>query len=241
MRKKMADLKPKLDELNKKYANNQEKLAQEQVKLYKNVGYNPLGCFTSFVPQILILSVLSRVIRAITSGNLDGIYPFVKNIFYNGEDVVINSKFIIWDLTKSYTNVGQSEGYFSRVAIYYLILAILVGVVQFFMNKLVNVLQNPDNYMKKKEIEKTKKKSKNNEEFSPEEMQAKMTESTMMILPLSTSFMAASTYSVLSIYWIAQSFALLLQYFILDWDKSKKGVQNFTTIMKEKNKKEENL
>ncbi|KKP64515.1 MAG: Membrane protein insertase YidC 2, partial [candidate division WS6 bacterium GW2011_GWE1_34_7] len=40
MTKKMANLKPELEKLNKKYANNKEKLTQEQMKLYKKVGYN---------------------------------------------------------------------------------------------------------------------------------------------------------------------------------------------------------
>ena len=35
MSKKMASMKPQLDILQKKYANNKEKLAQEQMKLYK--------------------------------------------------------------------------------------------------------------------------------------------------------------------------------------------------------------
>ena len=35
MTKKMAALKPQLDALEKKYGNNKEKLAQEQMKLYQ--------------------------------------------------------------------------------------------------------------------------------------------------------------------------------------------------------------
>ena len=46
--KKMASLKPELEKLQKKYANNKEKLAEEQVKLYRKIGYNPLGCVGTF-------------------------------------------------------------------------------------------------------------------------------------------------------------------------------------------------
>ena len=57
MTKKMAALGPQLKELQKKYKNNPEKLSMEQLKLYRKVGYNPLGCLTSFLPQIF--SVIS--------------------------------------------------------------------------------------------------------------------------------------------------------------------------------------
>ena len=53
MTKQMAMLKPELDKLQKKYGNDKEKLAQEQIKLYKRIGYNPLGCFVTFIPQIM--------------------------------------------------------------------------------------------------------------------------------------------------------------------------------------------
>ena len=80
MTKKMSQMKPELEKLNKKYANNKEKLAQEQMKLYKKVGYNPLGCIGTFIPQIGILSALIGVIRHVTDSDLDGIYSFVRDI-----------------------------------------------------------------------------------------------------------------------------------------------------------------
>lgn len=233
MTKKLASLKPELEKLQKTYANNQEKLAQEQMKLYKKVGYNPLGCLTSFVPQIFILSVLNKAIRAISAGDLHGVYPFIQNLFFNGGEVTINPNFIIWDLTKSYTDIAGEYGNFAAISLYYLLLCILVGVSQYMMTKFRGVMQNPAL------VETTnKKKKKTNEPTSPEEMQAKMMNTFNFILPLSTVFIAISTASVLSVYWIAQSFSLLLQYFILDWDKTKKGMQNAVTILKNKRKKE---
>lgn len=55
-----------------------------------------------------------------------------------------------------------------------------------------------------------------------------------------TVFFAIKMPAYLSVYWIAQSLALVLQYMILDWDKSKKGVQNlFTQLKKKKDSKTE--
>ena len=47
---KMALIKPKLDNIQKKYANNKEKLNEEMMKLYQDEGYNPMsGCLPLFI------------------------------------------------------------------------------------------------------------------------------------------------------------------------------------------------
>ena len=59
---KMAVLKPKVDEIQKKYATNKEKLQQETMKVYQEAGYSPLsGC----LPTILQLVVLFGLINVI--------------------------------------------------------------------------------------------------------------------------------------------------------------------------------
>lgn len=51
----MKQLQPKLQELNKKYGGDKQKLAQEQMKLYTSAGVNPMsGC----LPQILQIVIL---------------------------------------------------------------------------------------------------------------------------------------------------------------------------------------
>jgi len=237
MTRKMSSLKPQLDELQKKYKNNKEKLSQEQIKLYKKSGYNPLGCLVTFVPQLLIFSVLNQVIRRVTSGNLEGIYPFVRDWFFQGTDITVNTNFIIWDLTKSYSQISGEFGKFATVSLLYLLLCFLVGLSRYLMSKFRIVMQDPLVAVNSG-TDKKKGKKKNMEEMSPEEMQKKMMNSFTFLLPLSTVFIAISTPAALSVYWIVQSFMLLLQYFILDWDKTRKGVQNVVTIVKEKRKKE---
>lgn len=233
MTKKMSTLQPQLKELQKKYKNNPQKLSQEQMKLYKKVGYNPLGCLVTFVPQLLILSVLIQVIRNVTNGSLDGIYPFVSNWINNGGEIVINTRFLVWDLTRSYNDVAAEFGRFAAVSLFYLLLSLLVGFSQYLMSKFTQVMQDPINVP----VEEKKSTKKKDEPISPEEMQKKMTKSFMLILPLSTVFIAISAPSALSLYWVIQSFMLVLQYVFLDWDKTKKGVQNLITIYRGKQKK----
>lgn len=226
MTRKMSGLKPQLDELQKKYKNNPEKLSQEQIKLYKKVGYNPLGCLFTFIPQILVLSVLIQVIRNVTSNDLNGVYDFVRNWISGGGDIIVNTKFIFWDLTRSYNEISEEFGRFSSMGLAYLVLSLFVGFSQFIMSKFTQIMQNPN----AKKENKSKKKGK--EDMSPEEMQQNMTKSFMLILPFTTVFIAISAPSALSLYWIVQSFMLVIQYLILDWDKGKEGVQNLITAIK---------
>ena len=227
MTKKMATLKPELDKLKKKYANNPEQLSKEQMKLYKKVGYNPLGCLGTLIPQLIILSVLIGVIRAITNNNTEGIYEFILNWVSKGTgEFAINQNFLGLNLTHTYSDLSGEFGRFSMQAIPYLILALVVGLIQFVTTKLTIVLQNPNATQSKK-----KKKSA---EPNMEGMQEGMTKSMMYMFPLMTIFISISAPAALGIYWIVQSFMLIAQYFILDFNQSKKGVQNLFTQLKSK-------
>jgi YidC/Oxa1 family membrane protein insertase len=219
MTKKMSSIKPQLEALQKKYKNNPEKLSQEQIKLYKTAGYNPLGCFITFLPQLIILSVLIQVIRNVTAGTLDGIYPFIETWLNNGASLTINTNFFFWDLTRSYNDLSEELGRFALPALAYLFLSLLVGVSQYFASKFTQTLQDP------MAATETKKKAKKGEP-SPEEMQKKMSKSFMYILPLTTIFITISAPAALSLYWAVQSFMLVIQYMLMDKEKTKKSLKN---------------
>lgn len=56
--KMMANLKPKLDALNKKYANNSQMLNQETMKLYKKENYNVFGSLGVMIVYMIITCVV---------------------------------------------------------------------------------------------------------------------------------------------------------------------------------------
>lgn len=75
---RMQALNPKLSKLRKQYANNQQKLAEEQQKLYAEEGVNPMGsCLPLIISMIILYGVLDVVYRPlshilrISSGVLD--------------------------------------------------------------------------------------------------------------------------------------------------------------------------
>jgi len=60
--KKMQDVQPQLAELQKKYAKDKQKLAEEQMKLYKQSGVNMAGCALTMVIQFPIWIALYQAI-----------------------------------------------------------------------------------------------------------------------------------------------------------------------------------
>ncbi len=219
MTKKMSDIKPRLDELQVKYKNNKELMAKEQMKLYKEFGYNPLGCVTTLVPQILILSAIYGVITAISKGFLDGLYGFVQDwVFGDAQPAIFNLNFLFWDLTKSF-NTFKNLTIIDPQRLPYLVLGIIVGSIQYVTTLFI---QNFQMYGKKKKKSNTDAK----EPMSQDEMQMQMSKSMITIFPVMTAYITLSQPSILGIYWIAQSVMSVVQYIIIDRKRS------FSTIKK---------
>lgn len=69
----MQEVQPKLKELQKKYKDDREKLAQAQMELYREHGINPLGGCLPMVVQLFVLFGLYSAIRQLSeSGVLNG-------------------------------------------------------------------------------------------------------------------------------------------------------------------------
>ena len=60
--KKMQEIQPRLKELQKKHGKDREKLSQEQMKLYKEAGVNPMGGCLPMLVQFPILHYGSGVV-----------------------------------------------------------------------------------------------------------------------------------------------------------------------------------
>lgn len=118
------ELQPKIQELQKKYGKDREKMAQEQMKLYQEAGVNPLsGC----LPLLIQMPVLFALYAALVA-----IGPtYFKNAnFFWIDDLGFpkTSDGTAWLLT------AFSEGDYLKL-ISYLILPILLVATQFIMQK----------------------------------------------------------------------------------------------------------
>lgn len=92
-------------DIQKKYAKDREKLAQEQMRIYKEKGINPFAsCLPTLIQFPIIIGLYQSIIRAMAATPLDmlklarTVYPF-----QNLENIIpLNSKFL-------WMNLGQPE------------------------------------------------------------------------------------------------------------------------------------
>ncbi|MEM5775369.1 MAG: YidC/Oxa1 family membrane protein insertase, partial [Anaerolineaceae bacterium] len=77
-----------------KYKNDREKLAQEQMKMYKEIGYNPLSsCLPTLIQFPIIIGLYQAVIRALASTPLAlrGRMRFLYKGFLDWKSTRLNS------------------------------------------------------------------------------------------------------------------------------------------------------
>lgn len=64
---RMASFRPKLDRINKMYANNKQKQQEETMKLYEEEGYNPMsGCLPSLIPMVIMFGLIDVIYKPLT-------------------------------------------------------------------------------------------------------------------------------------------------------------------------------
>jgi len=100
--KAMQALQPKIKELQKKYAKDQQKLGQETMKLYKEEGVNPLGCAFPMLIQFPIwIALYQSVIQALayTPENLLGLSKQLYSSEVIRSALPLNHHFLWLDLT----------------------------------------------------------------------------------------------------------------------------------------------
>jgi len=79
--RRMQELQPELEKLQKKYAKDKERLAQEQMKLYKENGANPMsGCLPLLIQMPIWFGLYRAIIFCIPSTPLD-VFQFSGHIY----------------------------------------------------------------------------------------------------------------------------------------------------------------
>lgn len=119
--------------IQKKYKDDREKLAQEQMKLYQEMGFNPFApCLPTLIQFPIIIGLYQSITRALAVTPLQ-LLDFQRHVYSNLIDaatlIPINSKFLWMDLS-------QPE----RVQIFGIgipILAILVVITTYLQSKLM--------------------------------------------------------------------------------------------------------
>jgi YidC/Oxa1 family membrane protein insertase len=132
--KAMQDLQSDKDwqAIQKKYAKDREKLAQEQMRVYREKGINPFGsCLPTLVQFPIIIALYQSIIRALASTPLDllNLSRSINTDILDAASLIpLNSKFL-------WMNLGQHES----VAVFGFALptlAIIVALTTYVQSKL---------------------------------------------------------------------------------------------------------
>ena len=100
--KKMSDLQPRLQELQRKYPKDRPRISQETMRLYKEAGINPLGCLGPIVVQFPIWIGLYQAIIQAMPPDPEGLisvsshlYPWLPLVH---QAIPVQSRFLWMDL-----------------------------------------------------------------------------------------------------------------------------------------------
>ncbi len=113
--RRMQQLQPRIKDLNEKYKDNPQVRGQEVMKLYKEMGVNPIGCLGPMVIQMPIFIGLFWTINNVLpftpeilaglSGKLYGWLPFLNTV------LPVDRLFLGMDLALAPTRAGSLLGY----------------------------------------------------------------------------------------------------------------------------------
>lgn len=112
--KASQDMQPKLAELQQKYKNDKDKLAQEQMKLYRESGVNPLGCVVPMLIQLPIWFGLYQSITAALPQNPVQLLNLAKNIYARFPilSTVLPASLIPLNPSFLWLNLGRPDPYY---------------------------------------------------------------------------------------------------------------------------------
>jgi YidC/Oxa1 family membrane protein insertase len=177
-------------EAQKKYKNDKEKLSQEQMKLYKELGVNPFAsCLPTLIQLPIIIGLYQAVIQALASTPFEvlkltnHIYPNLLNI---GALFPLNNRFLWMDLGK------PDLLNFPGIPFPIPILAVFVVITTYIQSKLTTPPP-----------------------ASPDDQSAQMSGMMTIYMPLLMGYMAFTLASGLSLYFVASNVIGIVQYAML--------------------------
>lgn len=182
--KKLAQLKPQLDELTRRHGADRQRLQQEQLKLYQQAGVNPAaGCLPALVQIPVFIALYNVFFQILGKANLEGvitninkeIYPFFSFLKVQA----LNLSFFGVDLA-----IKPSD--WQKMGIWLLIIPVITGFLQWVQTK-ISLPPQPT----------VKSSDKNDEDDFSKAMQTQ----TGVILPIMIGFFAYSFPLGLSLYW----------------------------------------
>ncbi len=235
--KKNVKLQEKIKVLQFKYKNDQEKLNQEMMNLYKEEKINPFsGCLSSIIQFILLISIFYMVRCPLTymkkvdsnalNNNIEQLkqaekitgaaYPeidIIREIDYLKEQNPENQELQQYEINMNFLGLDLSkipQQNLGDWTVY--IIPVLYILSTFVSMKLVTMMQSTNNTNKNKE-EEVKKEEKEEEEIDPMAQTNKMMSWMMPIMSVSISLVAPLG---LALYWLVNNLAMIAERLVLN-------------------------
>jgi len=190
--KKMQEIQPRLKELQQKYGKDREKLSQEQMKLYKEAGVNPMGgCLPMLVQFPIWIGLYQSIIQALGFQPLQllnlsqNIYGFMQQFLGIWSAVPLNRYFLGMDLALTPQQLGGLT----------YALPVLVAFTSWLQTKMTGTTAGGDGQA------------------------ASMNQSMTLMMPLMFGFFSLSFATGLSFYFIISNvIGIITQGFISGWE-----------------------
>ena len=200
----MQEIAPAMNEIKAKYGKDRERLTQEQMKLYKERGYNPaMGCLPLLLQMPLLFAMYAAFLFFVKNPPPTGaelgaaIWPFLPNPIGPAETFPLAAHWLPW--------MPDGLGHPDPLHI----LPILAGVSQLIASVMAQPAVQPKTV----------------------DPQQKMMQNMAYYFPLVTVFIAWSLPAGLAIYWVTTTvFGITQQYFVTGWGQLPRFVPALRTL-----------
>ena len=193
--KAMQELQPKIKALQEKYKDDKEKQTQETMKLYQEMGVNPLmGCLPMLIQFPIWIGLYRAILNLAEVGTLETPFLFLPSLACPGVSAELCGAAIGMAWPLDIANIGSTWPY--------LVLPALTIVSQLGVSRLMS----PTASTPKKEGE---------EEDPTQAMMKQMTN----IMPIMFGFFAIQFPSGLALYWVTNNILTFVQYWFINQQK----------------------
>lgn len=203
--KKMAELKPHLDELRQIHKDDKQAMAQAQMALYKEHGVNPAGgCLPALIQIPVFIALYQAVINIIPGarGNLE----HINSLLYS-EQLKLPSQI---DPNFFGLNLGVKPSEFTNFGPVLLLVPIVTALLTFIQSKMM--MPNPIRHHKDEPPNETKEKEKMEDTFAS--VQSQM----VYLMPIMIGYFAFSFPIGLAVYWnVYTILGIIQQHHLTGW------------------------
>lgn len=200
---KLSKIKPELDKITAQFKNDKQRLHQEQLKLYQQMGINPAaGCLPLLIQMPILIALYNLFSNLLNNGNLPKVIESINNAVYF-PFLKINSL----DLSFLGVNLAYKPSEWQKFGWWLLLVPVATAALQYWQTKMM-MPQSPTTNKKQQITEKGKEKKE-------DDMGAAMQKQMAIMMPLMIGYFAYSFSLGLSLYWNTFTiFAIIQQHYL---------------------------